>query len=148
MAIYKIQREKIGNITHLVRVQVLPFDVYCKVCEEYHDAVMGDEDDFTIHTECSCAIDDFYTEEQYEDLEEERDRWEIRAEELEEERDEAVADKDRLEQEYIQEIQTLRDNNELTNNTLEIEREEHQEAIELRDNIIDELEAKLRELEG
>ncbi|QUE30155.1 hypothetical protein [Vibrio phage vB_ValP_IME234] len=148
MAIYKIQREKIGNITHLVRVQVLPFDVYCKVCEEYHDAVMGDEDDFTIQTECNCDIDDFFTDEEYDDVVEERDRWEIKAEELEEERDEAVADKDKLEQEYIQEIETLRANNELTLNTLDIEREEHQEAIELRDNIIDELEAKLRELEG
>ncbi|WQZ00178.1 hypothetical protein vBValCWD615_35 [Vibrio phage vB_ValC_WD615] len=148
MAIYKDKREKIGNIIHTVRVQVLPFEVWCPICEEHRDGVMDSMDENTILPECGCDIDDFYTEEQYEDLEEERDRWEIRAEELEEERDEAVADKDKLEQEYIQEIQTLRDNNELTLNTLDIEREEHQEAIELRDSIIDELEAKLRELEG
>ncbi|BBI55024.1 hypothetical protein KIT05_34 [Vibrio phage KIT05] len=148
MAIYKLQREKIGNITHTVQVQVLPFEVWCPICEEHRDGVIENTDENTILPECGCDIDDFYTEEQYEDLEEERDRWEIRAEELEEERDEAVVDRDKLEQEYIQEIETLRANNELTQNTLDIEREEHQEAIELRDNIIDELEAKLRELEG
>lgn len=148
MAIYKLQREKIGNITHLVRVQVLPFDVYCKICEEYHDGVMGGGDDVTIHSECNCDIDDFYTDEEYDDVVEERDRWEIKAEELEEDLAEAQQDFDKAEQEYVQEIETLRANNELTQNTLDIEREEHQEAIELRDSIIDELEAKLRELEG
>ncbi|QQM14231.1 hypothetical protein [Vibrio phage VpJYP1] len=148
MAIYKDKRERIGNIIHTVRVEVLPFDVWCPICEEHHDGVMSSIDDTTITSECTCDIDDFYTEEEYDDVVDERDRWEIKAEELEEERDEAVADKDKLEQEYIQEIQTLRANNELTLNTLDIEREEHQEAIELRDSIIDELEAKLRELEG
>lgn len=148
MAIYKDKRERIGNIIHTVRVQVLPFDVWCPICEEHHDGVMDGIDETTIHSGCTCDIGDFYTEEEYDDVLEERDRWEIRAEELEEERDEAVDARLRIQQDYIQEIETLRANNELTHNTLEIEREEHQEAIELRDNIIDELEAKLRELEG
>lgn len=148
MAIYKDKRERIGNIIHTVRVEVLPFDVWCPICEEHHDGVMSSIDDTTITSECTCDIDDFYTEEEYDDVVDERDRWEIKAEELEEERDEAVDARLRVEQDYNQEIETLRANAELHQNTLDIEREEHQEAIELRDNIIDELEAKLRELEG
>jgi len=148
MAIYKFHREKIGNIFHTIRVQISEHDVYCKVCEEYQDGEIGIGEDTTIHPSCGCDIGDFYDEDEYDAVIRDRDAAEIKAEDLEDDIRELTKEKNELEEMYMQEVDTLRANTELLQNTIDIEREEHKEAIELRNSIIDELEAKLRELEG
>ncbi len=142
MAINKQVIHKIGNIHPTIEVQVSDDSVWCPICEDAVGGVIYANGD-VINQTCGCDIDDYRPEDDFEEIEDELEEARERIEGLEDDLKKAIdtlnetqAKVDTVEDEYRDEIELLKA-------TLEAEREEHQQQIATRDEIIDELEEQL-----
>lgn len=134
MAIIKTVEHKIGNITDTFNVEISTARCGCPICGDYVDMLMDEDGDFK--TMCDCDIDDYVEKGDYNDMEEELD-------DLRDEYGEAVKERDKFELEVDElklQLENLKASYEADIEALE---DEYKHKIDIRDEIIDDLEGQL-----
>lgn len=58
MSLILIETLKHGNLRKRVDVEILPHEVWCPICEEFVDGIVGHDNLYRIEPACNCDMDD------------------------------------------------------------------------------------------
>lgn len=71
MAISLKEQLRYGNIKKDVKVEILPYIVWCPICGQFTDAYLNNGDE--IECDCGCDIDDYIHNDDHNNVVDERD---------------------------------------------------------------------------